>query len=61
MASAYLHHNVVEIRREAVLLLGSLVTVERGRQQLREDGFEGIAMMLFDSNLLARYSFIVKR
>lgn len=32
VASAYLHHAVVEIRREAVLLLGSLVTIKRGRE-----------------------------
>ena len=41
IASAFLHHKVVEIRREAVLLLGSLVTIRRGREQLSKLAFEG--------------------
>lgn len=31
VASAYLHHKMVEIRRESVLLLGSLMSLKCGR------------------------------
>jgi len=32
IASCYLHHKLVEIRREAILLIGSMMTVSRGRE-----------------------------
>jgi hypothetical protein len=54
ISSAFLHHRGIEIRREAVLLLGSLVTLKRGREQLISVAFQGFSSMLFDTNLLAR-------
>jgi hypothetical protein len=36
IASAFLHSKVVEIRREAVLLLGSLFTLMNGRSLANE-------------------------
>ncbi|EGR27544.1 hypothetical protein IMG5_194070 [Ichthyophthirius multifiliis] len=54
IASAFLHHKLVEIRREAVLLIGSLVTIMRGRQHVLDTTYEGFQKMLFDQNLQAR-------
>lgn len=54
IASAYLMHKVVEIRREAVLLLGSLCSIKRGRDFLDETSFEGLAHMIKDENLKAK-------
>ncbi|KRX00211.1 Armadillo-type fold [Pseudocohnilembus persalinus] len=54
IASAYLQHKVVEIRREAVLLLGSLCSIKRGRDFLDETSYEGLKFMILDDNLQAR-------
>ncbi|KAL4510611.1 hypothetical protein ABPG72_004765 [Tetrahymena utriculariae] len=54
IASAFLHHKIVEIRREAVLLLGSLVSIMRGRQIVDDLTYEGFKDLLFDENLKAR-------
>lgn len=51
IASAYLYHKVVEIRREAVMLLGSMGSIARGREFLDSFTFEGIQNLLFDDNL----------
>lgn len=51
IASAYLQHKVVEIRREAVLLLGSLCSIKRGRDFLDETSYEGLKFMILDENL----------
>lgn len=42
IASAYIHCQVVDIRREAVLLLGSLVSTPRGLTFLDEQAFKGL-------------------
>lgn len=42
IASAYIHCKVVDIRREAVLLLGSLVSTPRGLSSLDQQAFKGL-------------------
>ena len=42
----------MEIRREAVLLLGSLLSLKRAREYMND--FSGLSKMLFDENVLAR-------
>ena len=54
ISSSFLHHKVVEIRREAILLLGSLVNTMRGREFADETTYAGVKKMLFDGNLNAR-------
>lgn len=56
IASAYLHHRVVEIRREAVLLIGSLVSIMRGRENVGDATYKGFKRLLFDDNLKTRYT-----
>ncbi|KAM3136015.1 hypothetical protein pb186bvf_011820 [Paramecium bursaria] len=48
IASAYLHHKDLEIRKQAVILLGCLLSLKRGREQLVDLSFEGLAKLLFD-------------
>ena len=48
ISSAFLHHSVIEIRREAVLLLGSLVSIMRARDFVASITYEGFKKMLFD-------------
>lgn len=48
IVSAYLECKVVDIRREAVLLLGSLVTSPRSLKFMDELTFKGISDLLFD-------------
>lgn len=37
-----------------MLMLGSLVSLKRGRDQMMVSTYEGVGRMLFDSNILAR-------
>ena len=55
IASFFIHHDDIEIRREAMLLLGSLVSITRGREKMTKMTYEGFAEMLFDPYLEARY------
>lgn len=55
IASKYLHSEMNEIRRESVLLLGSLFSVMRGREKANENTFSGLAKLLFESNLEIRF------
>lgn len=54
ICSKYLHHELQEIRRESVLLLGSLFSIMRGREFVNNDTFSGLEKLLFDSNLHVR-------
>ncbi|CAD8171232.1 unnamed protein product [Paramecium pentaurelia] len=48
IASAYLHHKDIQIRKQAVILLGCLVSIMRGREQLCDLSFDGLSKLLFD-------------
>ena len=54
IASRFLHHSMIEIRREAVLLIGSLVSIMRGRLKTTLETFSGIEKLLFDENVDVR-------
>lgn len=56
VASAFIHCKIVDIRREAVLLLGSLLSVPRGLTFLNDQTFKGIASLLFDPEIEVRNS-----
>lgn len=50
IASSNLLSNHIDVRREAMLLLGSLLSVERGREKVNEITVSGIRKMLFDEH-----------
>jgi hypothetical protein len=54
ISSKYLHHSSPEIRRESVLLLGSLTSIMRGREALNNNTFSGLEKLLFDSIITVR-------
>jgi len=54
ICSAFLHHKVVEIRTQAVLLIGSLCSIMKGREFLEETSYIGFKKMIFDEFLKAR-------
>lgn len=54
IVSDYLHCTVPEIRREAVNLLGSLVSIMRGRENVSNETFSGLEKLLFDEEILVR-------
>lgn len=54
ISSAFLQSSIVEIRREAVLLLGSLTSLKKGREMTNELTYDGLGKMLFDENLQAK-------
>lgn len=54
ISSFFCHHKDVGIRREAMLLLGSLVSIMRGRERMNKHTYDGLANMLFDEYLEAR-------
>ena len=56
IASSYLLHSEVEIRREAALLLGSLFSIMKGRNMAENNTYEGIKNMLFEELPEARES-----
>lgn len=56
IASAYIHCKVVDIRREAVLLLGSLVSTPRGLTFFDQQAFKGLEKLLFDEEIEVRNS-----
>lgn len=56
IASAFIHCKIMDIRREAVLLLGSLLSVPRGLSFMNEQTFKGLASLLFDKEIEVRNS-----
>ena len=56
IASSYLLHSEVEIRREAALLLGSLFSIMKGRNLAEKNTYQGIQNMLFEELPEARES-----
>jgi len=49
-----MHSKVIEIRREAALLLGSLCSLMKGRELTDNTTYEGFRNMLFDVNINGR-------
>eukprot|EP01017_Pseudomicrothorax_dubius_P022976 TRINITY_DN24717_c0_g1_i2.p1 TRINITY_DN24717_c0_g1~~TRINITY_DN24717_c0_g1_i2.p1 ORF type:complete len:497 (+),score=80.92 TRINITY_DN24717_c0_g1_i2:36-1526(+) len=47
---SFLRHTNIDIRRETILLLGSLFTVERGRRKIDAAFFAGVEAMLFEES-----------
>lgn len=54
ITSYFLHHEDAEIRHEAVIVLGSLISIMRGREMVVDETFTGLEKLLFDENLLVR-------
>ncbi len=54
ISSKYLHDPTPEIRRESVLLLGSLLSIMRGRESVTTETFSGLEKLLFDLNKSVR-------
>jgi len=50
IASGFLTSKHIDVRREAMLLLGSLFSIMRGRERVNEETIEGIRKMLFDEH-----------
>ena len=55
-ASGFLASAQVEIRNEAVLLLGSMFVLMKARSRANQDTYNGIIAMLFEDILLPRQS-----
>lgn len=55
ITSTFLHHEDAEIRHEAVILLGSLISIMRGREMVIDETFTGLEKLLFDESLFVRY------
>lgn len=56
ICSKYMHHQMPEIRRESLIMLGSLLTVKKGLSHANSFLFEGLKKLLFDSNTKIRES-----
>lgn len=54
LASAFVHCKVVDIRREATLLLGLLLSTNEGLARLGKETFLGLKALLFDEELEVR-------
>ena len=50
IASGFLASSHIDVRREAILLLGSLLSITRGRERVIESTIAGIRKMLFDEH-----------
>lgn len=54
IASAYIHCKIDDIRREAILLLGSLLSGPRGLNFIDSQFYKGLEKLLFDHHLDVR-------
>lgn len=56
IVSQYLDHHQEEIRRESMLLLGSMFVLSTARLQANQYTYAGMATMLFESPIISRES-----
>ena len=56
IVSQYLDHHQEEIRRESMLLLGSMFVLSTARLQANQYTYTGMATMLFESPIISRES-----